>query len=70
MLQMLWCPVPNLLRCHFRFYCPAYLPDRRKEEHIVFLVLGGWGVGIWGATKVGARAQYILHLKAFHGLSK
>lgn len=22
-----------------------------KEEHIVFLVLGGWGVGIWGAMK-------------------
>ncbi|EFN55212.1 expressed protein [Chlorella variabilis] len=23
-----------------------------KEEHIVFLVLGCWGVGIWGATKI------------------
>lgn len=22
-----------------------------KEEHIVFVVLGGWVVGIWGATK-------------------
>ncbi|KAI7842941.1 hypothetical protein COHA_003450 [Chlorella ohadii] len=25
-----------------------------KEEHIVFLVLGGWGVGIWGAMKMFA----------------
>jgi hypothetical protein len=24
----------------------------RKEEHIVFLVLGGWAVGLWGASKV------------------
>ena len=24
----------------------------RKEEHIVFAVLGGWVVTIWGATKV------------------
>lgn len=23
-----------------------------KEEHIVFVVLAGWGVGIWGAMKV------------------
>lgn len=40
-------PRPACLPCP-----PLLFGPRRKEEHIVFLVLGGWGVGIWGAMKV------------------
>lgn len=50
-----WCWPPRLLSCLLTCAHPTAPAPRRKEEHIVFLVLGGWGVGIWGASKVGAQ---------------